>query len=80
MAKGKVKCEIPFLFDGKQKRLDLLIIGDEQAFIVDYKSGSPKESHRVQVREYMESVSAILHKTAYGYIFYTQGEGRLVEV
>lgn len=80
LAKGKVKCEIPFLFGGKQKRLDLLIVGEEQAFIVDYKSGSPKESHRAQVREYMESVSAILHKTTYGYIFYTRGEGRLVEV
>ncbi len=80
LAKGKVKCEIPFLSSGRQKRLDLLIIGKKEAFVVDYKSGVPKESHSVQVREYIESVSAILHKKTYGYIFYTQGEGRLVEV
>lgn len=80
LAKGKVKCEIPFLFGGRQKRLDLLVLGDKEAFIVDYKSGAPQESHAVQVREYMESVSAMLKKKTYGYIFYTRGEGRLVEV
>lgn len=80
LAKGSVKCEIPFLSSGRQKRLDLLIVGEKEAFIVDYKSGAPKESHRIQVREYMESVNAILNKKAYGYIFYTQGKGRLVEV
>lgn len=80
LAKGKVKCEIPFLFGGRQKRLDLLVLGDKETFIVDYKSGAPKESHVVQVREYMESVSAMLQKKTYGYIFYTRGEGRLVEV
>lgn len=80
LAKGKVKCEIPYLSCGKQKRLDLLVVGEKEAFVVDYKSGLPKESHKLQVREYVESVNAILHKETYGYIFYTQGEGRLVEV
>ncbi|WP_297809576.1 RecB-like helicase [uncultured Helicobacter sp.] len=80
LAKGKVKCEIPYLSCGRQKRLDLLVIGDKEAFVVDYKSGAPKESHLIQVREYIESVRFMLQKETYGYIFYTQGEGRLVEV
>ena len=80
LAKGKVKCEIPYLSCGKQKRLDLLVVGEKEAFVVDYKSGLPKESHKLQVREYVESVSAMLRKVTYGYIFYTQGKGRLVEV
>ena len=35
VAKGKVKCEIPFLSNGKQKRLDLLILGKNEAWIVE---------------------------------------------
>ncbi len=80
MAKGKVKCEIPFLSNGRQKRLDLLIIGEKEAFIVDYKSGKQRESYATQVLEYMRSVREILQKPTYGFIFYAEGEGRLVEV
>ena len=81
VAKGKVKCEIPFLSNGKQKRLDLLILGKDEAWIVDYKSGAPRDSHAVQVREYVECVSKILHKKTHGYIFYNrEQEGKLVEI
>ncbi|MBX7489970.1 RecB-like helicase [Helicobacter turcicus] len=82
VAKGKVKCEIPFLSNGKQKRLDLLIVGEDSAWIVDYKSGVPDASHAIQVREYMESVRQMLKKETYGYVFYTreEQEGKLIEV
>ena len=81
VAKGKVKCEIPFLSNGKQKRLDLLILGKNEAWIVDYKSGAPRDSHAVQVREYVECVSEILHKKTHGYILYnSEQEGKLVEI
>lgn len=82
IAKGKIKCEVPFLSNGRQKRLDLLVIGKESAWIVDYKSGLPNELHAVQVHEYMDSVRQMLDKKTYGYIFYTKEEkkGKLVEI
>ena len=82
MAKGSVKCEVPFLSNGKQKRLDLLILGEKEAWIIDYKSGIQREQHKAQVREYVESMVQILHKKTYGYIFYTNEgqEGKIVEV
>ena len=80
MGKGKVKCEVPFLINGRQKRLDLLIIGDNEAFVIDYKSGMQREIYKMQVLEYMQSVNLILQKPTYGFIFYTEGEGKLVEV
>ncbi|MCI5968683.1 RecB-like helicase [Helicobacter sp.] len=82
VAKGKVKCEIPFLSNGREKRLDLLVEGENSAWIVDYKSGEQEDSHAIQVREYMESVQQMLHKKTYGYVFYTQEEqeGKLIEI
>ncbi|MDY5616824.1 MAG: RecB-like helicase [Helicobacter sp.] len=80
LAKGKVKCEIPFLSNGRQKRLDLLVIGENEAFVIDYKSGAQRESYATQVLEYMQSVGEILQKPVRGFVFYTEGEGRLVEV
>lgn len=78
--KGVVKCEIPFLSNGKQKRLDLLVIGDNEAFIVDYKSGAMNPKHIEQVQEYKHYVGEMLNYKIYGYIFYTKGNGKLVEV
>ncbi|TLD85155.1 RecB-like helicase [Helicobacter sp. MIT 11-5569] len=82
MAKGRVKYEVPFLENGKQKRIDLLILGEDSAWIVDYKSGNPDESHTIQVREYMESMRKMLHKNTYGYVFYTKEgqKGKLIEI
>ena len=48
---------------------------------MDYKSGAPRDSHAVQVREYVECVSEILHKKTHGYILYnSEQEGKLVEI
>lgn len=82
ITKGKVKCEVPFLSNGREKRLDLLIEGENSAWIVDYKSGKQDDSHVEQVRDYMESVQQMLHKKTYGYVFYTQEaqEGKLIEI
>lgn len=82
LAKGKVECEVSFLSNGRQKRLDLLVIGEDCAWIVDYKSGKPHQSHAEQIRAYMESIRKILSKETYGYVFYTQAEqeGKLVQI
>ena len=84
IAKGSVKCEVSFLSNGRQKRLDLLILGQDAAWIVDYKTGVPDVSHAQQVREYMEFVGGMLKKKTYGYLFYTHSkeeqEGQLIKV
>ena len=48
--------------------------------MIDYKSGAQRESYATQVLEYMQSVGEILQKPVRGFVFYTEGEGRLVEV
>lgn len=80
LQKGSVKCELPFLSNGRQKRLDLLVENEKEAFIVDYKSGQPKSAYEIQMREYMQSIKMILKKQVYGYIFYTEDSGKLVEI
>ncbi|WP_104721137.1 RecB-like helicase [Helicobacter mesocricetorum] len=80
LQKGSVKCEVSFLSNGRQKRLDLLVENEEEAFIIDYKSGQPNSAYEIQMREYMQSVTMILKKRVYGYIFYTQDSGRLVKI
>ncbi len=80
LQKGSVKCELPFLSNGRQKRLDLLVENEKEAFIVDYKSGQPKSAYEIQMREYMQSIKVILKKQVYGYIFYTEDSGKLVEI
>ncbi|MDE5602952.1 MAG: hypothetical protein K2I71_03405, partial [Helicobacter sp.] len=80
LQKGRVKCEVPFLSNGKQKRLDLLVENEKEAFIVDYKSGQPNPAYEIQMREYMQSITMILKKQVYGYIFYTEDGGKLVEI
>lgn len=80
LSKGKVKCEIPFLSKGKQKRLDLLIEGEDKVFVIDYKSGLPDSSYYVQVKEYLDFVEHFYQKSAEGYIFYTKDKGRLIKI
>ncbi|MDD6055487.1 MAG: RecB-like helicase [Helicobacteraceae bacterium] len=82
MEKGLVKCEIPFLSSGRQKRIDLLIDNKNCAYIIDYKSGIAKGEHTLQVKDYVESVQKMLNKPVEGYIFYLlSGEkGNLVKI
>ncbi|MDY3113416.1 MAG: 3'-5' exonuclease, partial [Helicobacter sp.] len=82
MEKGLVKCEIPFLSSGRQKRIDLLIDSKNCAYIIDYKSGIAKGEHTLQVKDYVESVQKMLNKPVEGYIFYLlSGEkGNLVKI
>ena len=38
--------------DGKMQRPDRVVIKNGTAFILDYKTGSPKEFHQTQIRNY----------------------------
>ncbi|CAM2792776.1 RecB-like helicase [Helicobacter burdigaliensis] len=80
LAKGSVKCEVPFLIEGRQKRLDILIENAKEAFVVDYKSGSKSPAYQEQMKEYIKCVEKFLNKPVYGYLFYTEGKGEWIEI
>lgn len=80
LAKGSVKCEVPFLIEGRQKRLDILIENATEAFVIDYKSGIHSPLYQEQMKEYIQCVEKFLKKPVYGYIFYTEGEGKWIEI
>ena len=80
LSKGRIECELPFLSSGKQKRLDLLVEGEDKIYIVDYKSGKESSIYHTQIKEYLALAQKFYKKEARGYIFYTQGEGKIVEI
>lgn len=80
LSKGRIECEIPFLSNGKQRRLDLLVESQDKIFVIDYKSGKESDIYIKQVKEYLALVEKFYQKNASGYIFYTQGEGKIVEI
>lgn len=78
---GRVKCEIPFLENGKMRRIDLLIEGEERVFVVDYKSTSIlKEGYYQQVESYKTFASKALQKPSVGFLLIYGEEIRLIEV
>jgi exodeoxyribonuclease V beta subunit len=68
----KGKKEVPFVYNGKVGRIDLLI-EREKYEIIDYKSAKPLDESKYikQVEHYIEAVEAITGKKAKGYLFYT---------
>ena len=53
-------------------RLDRLIINDNQAIIIDYKTGKPKESHQIQINQYAEAMASLNFKIAAKILVYLQ--------
>jgi CRISPR/Cas system-associated exonuclease Cas4 (RecB family) len=57
---------------GKQKRPDRILMGRKKALVIDFKTGEKKESHQIQVREYMALVSQLSQKPVQGYLCYLE--------
>ena len=70
--KGKRYKEIPVVYNGKEKRIDLLIENEDEMIVIDYKSAKPKdESGYVnQVRGYINALKNITDKKVKGYLYY----------
>ncbi|OOX98567.1 hypothetical protein BOP98_03100 [Campylobacter coli] len=49
-------------FQGEIKQLDLLALGEDEAIIVDYKTGLNFNKHKEQVLLYKEAIEKILAK------------------
>jgi ATP-dependent helicase/nuclease subunit A len=60
-------------------RPDRVVRLKDRIVIVDYKTGSKSESHKSQVRQYMNIYRAMGHKNVEGILVYLEGE-EVVEV
>jgi ATP-dependent exoDNAse (exonuclease V) beta subunit len=64
---------------GKQKRPDKIIFRENEAIVVDFKTGEEYSKYEKQVREYMALVQALSRKPTKGYICYLES-GKIVEI
>jgi exodeoxyribonuclease V beta subunit len=74
--------ELPLVYEGELKQIDLFVESKEEIKIIDYKTSKFVQSEHVkQVREYMNIAKAIKQKKVSGYLCYLQNDGiKLVEV
>ncbi|GAB2631164.1 UvrD-helicase domain-containing protein [Belliella aquatica] len=64
---------------GKMKRPDRIILKQDHAMVVDFKTGEPYEKHKKQVGEYMDLVAQLTGKPASGYLCYLEN-GEIISV
>jgi ATP-dependent exoDNAse (exonuclease V) beta subunit len=65
---------------GKFLRIDRLVLQGEKLMVIDYKSGKPEESHKLQVREYVKTVKQISNKFKVKGLIYYMESGEKVYV
>ncbi len=53
-------------------RLDRLIITDNTAVIIDYKTGKPKEEHQIQINQYADAIETLNFKITTKILVYLQ--------
>lgn len=70
MEGGEVFKEQALRFGKERKQIDSLIFKDDEAIVIDYKSGVMMESYKDQVNLYKEAISKITGKKTSGWIFY----------
>jgi ATP-dependent exoDNAse (exonuclease V) beta subunit len=68
-----------FSANGEEKRIDRVAIKDQQAWVLDYKTGSEYSKDRDQVQEYMVLLSRMGYQVKNGYLVYVN-EKRIEEV
>ncbi len=57
---------------GTQKRPDRILIGKDEAIVIDFKTGIKRESHADQVYEYMSLVKTLTQLPVKGYLCYLE--------
>lgn len=67
----EVKTEAPVLpFSGDIKRFDRVMLKDKEAIVVDFKSGIPRETHRIQIINYTHLLKEMNYTPVHGYLVY----------
>ncbi|MDN3668044.1 UvrD-helicase domain-containing protein [Echinicola jeungdonensis] len=64
---------------GRQKRPDRIILKDDEALVVDFKTGEEKQAYHNQVKEYMELVGNLAKKPVKGYLCYLES-GKILAI
>jgi ATP-dependent exoDNAse (exonuclease V) beta subunit len=64
---------------GRQKRPDKIILKENEAMVVDFKTGEEYPKYEKQVREYMDLVKSLSGKTTKGYLCYLE-TGKILEI
>ena len=57
---------------GMQKRPDRILIAKDEALVIDFKTGVKRESHELQVREYMALVATLTQLPVKGFLCYLE--------
>lgn len=66
-----VKTEIPILVHNEQpRRPDRVILGDDEAIIVDFKTGNERPAHKKQVLEYQRLLIEMGYRNVQAYLLY----------
>jgi len=72
------ECEI-ITHRGEVLRPDRIMLKDQLALVVDYKSGQENPRHHRQVKGYMQALKEMGYSTVKGYVYYIRS-GEIVEV
>jgi len=71
--KWKVKTEVPVIpKSGELSRMDRVMINKDQAIVVDYKTGTPRQQDKKQVKTYVELLGEMGFKDVSGYLLYVE--------
>ncbi len=62
--------------NGEVLRPDLVLDGEGEILIVDFKTGGKDEKHKHQVRSYMDALSELSDKSIEGFVLYV-GQGKI---
>ncbi|MBF7069539.1 RecB-like helicase [Campylobacter volucris] len=64
LANKKLLKEQIIAYNGEQKQLDMLALGDDEAIVIDYKTGLNLNEHKSQILLYKEAIEKILAKSS----------------
>jgi ATP-dependent helicase/nuclease subunit A len=83
MAEGNIHREVPFALQHEGRVLsgviDSLVLLPGRVVVIDYKTGSPRPEHKMQMELYLEAVRSLFpEETVEGLVFYPQGEPLIV--
>jgi len=71
----KVCNEAPLQFNGEELRPDRIVFMDNETWVVDFKTGTPHENHKAQVRKYCAAIEAMGYPTVSGHLLYLKETG-----
>lgn len=57
---------------GGQRRPDRILLNEQEVIVLDFKTGEKKESHLIQIREYMALIRGITGREVKGFICYLE--------